>query len=342
MKRFIALLLTLLICLALTVPAFAAEDSSGYGGSILDMDAELEQKYGVSIVYPSRTDGSPAITMNNLETLNRAFSNLGGAMVREVSRYYERRGGSKLRIEYVFSGNSYEVQGGVLMAAFEHPYARITVYLPRASGQAIISGENPIALVHEFGHAFHIMCHELRGPDGGGMRSDWLKINEGHVYDPALSFYNPDEDVFVSGYAASSFEEDFAETFGHAFARNTAGTGFSERLVENGFMTPLGQKIEYIRAMLETHISNHVEAVQNFDRVYNTEKSYEFEGNRFSGEYLQYMGYPQPRNILGGILNQLRLVSEGATWVRRLGAWRVNSGGRQYFIFPGGTWMNAA
>jgi hypothetical protein len=341
MKRFAAILLTACLFLAFTVPASAA-DSSSDSRAIRAMDAELEKKFGMDIVYPARTNGSPAITMNNLETLDRAFSNMGGPMAREVSRYYERRNGTRLRIEYVFSGYSYEVKGGVLMAAFEHPHARITVFLPRASGQAIISGENPIALVHEFGHAFHIMCHELRGADGGGMRADWLKINEGYAYDPALSFYNPDETVFVSGYAASSFEEDFAETFGHAFARTTSGTGFAERLTDDGYMTPLGEKVEYVRAMLETHLLNHAEAVKNFDRIYETEETFTFEGNRFSGEYLQYMGYPQPRNVLGGILNQLRIESEGATWVRTLGAWRVNAKGRQYFIFPGGTWMNAA
>jgi hypothetical protein len=342
MKRLAALLLAACLCLTLNTPVLAAESPSREGAAIVAMDAELEKKYGMDITYPSRTDGSPAITMNNLETLDRAFSNMGGPMVREVSAYYHRRNGTRLRIEYVFSGTSYEVPGGVLMAAFEHPHARITVFLPRASGQAIISGENPIALVHEFGHAFHIMCHELRGGDGGGMRPDWIKINKGFVYDPALNFHNPDENVFVSGYAASSFEEDFAETFGHAFARNTAGTGFAARLVKNGYMTPLGEKIEYIRAMLETHIRNHVEALNNFDRVYDTLDSFVFEGNKFSGEYLQYMGYPQPRNILSGILNQLKIESTGATWVRNLGAWRVNSGSRQYFIFPGGTWMNAA
>ena len=341
MKRIAAVLLTFCISIALTVPG-AAADAFVYSGTILETAEELKTKYGMDIVFPSRSDGSPAITMNNLETLDRAFSNVGGAMVREVSAYYKKRNGSRLKIEYVFSGNSYEVQGGVLMAAFEHPHGRITVFLPRASGQAIISGENPIALVHEFGHAFHIMCYEIRGADGGGMRSDWAKINEGFPYDTALSFHNPDETVFVSGYAASSFEEDFAETFGHAFARNAAGTGFADRLVKNGYITPLGKKIEYMRAMLETHLKNHVEAVKSFDRVYETDASFDFEGYRFSGEFLQYKGYPQPRNILKGLLNQLDLVSDSATWVRSLGAWRVNSGGRQYFLFPGGTWTNAA
>ncbi len=341
MRRIIALIAAaLLLCGSLVFPAFAADPESQI--SVEERARELSGKYGIDITFPKLGDGAPAITSNNLETLDLAFSNLGTEMVRQVSEYYERRGGSRLKIEYVLASDSYQMRGGVLMAAFEHASARILIFLPKSSGRAIISGENPIALVHEFGHAFYIMCGEL-GDNNASLRREWSRMNGGYIYDPYINFINPDETVFVSGYATTSFVEDYAETFGHAFARSQDGVGFAERLSSNGQVTALGNKLALIEEMINTYIDRPEKAVANFRRVYSARSKLDFEGGTFSGEHLQYIGYPQPRNVLNGILSQMGFDEpDAATWVRKLGAWRITEDDKQYFIFPGGIWSRAA
>ncbi len=340
MRRIIVLLAAaLLLCGSVVFSAFAAD--AGQQISVEERARELSGKYGIDIAFPEQPNGSPAITLNNLETLDLAFSNLSAEMVQQVSGYYERRGGSRLRIEYVLASDTYQMRGGVLMAAFEHPKARILIFLPKSSGRAIISGENPIALVHEFGHAFYVMCGELN--DNSALRDEWSSLNGGYVYDPYINFINPDENIFISGYATTSLIEDFAETFGHAFARPQDGAGFSERLSSNGSATALGKKVALIEEMITTYIDRPEEALANLRRAYSARSRLEFEGGVFSGEHLQYIGYPQPRNVLNGILSQLGFEEpDAATWVRRLGAWRITEGNDQFFIFPGGSWARAA
>lgn len=340
MKKILSILFSVLF--AVLIPAFPvaaaeklppAENNAGISAQA----KAIEERYGIGITYPIGSDGYAAITMNNLETLDLAFGTVTPSVVKQVSKYYQERNGRKIEINYIFSDSGYNYNGGVLMAAFEQSTSKIFVFLPAKAGRAIISGENPIALVHEFGHAFHLMCIEKNTMQK--MRDEWLKFNRGNKYNPDLGFLNPDEDIFISGYASTSYEEDFAEVFAHTFVRSASGTGFKSRLSQDSKMTGLGQKVDYVEKLLASSLTNVQEALNNYHRIYKTASSTTFEGVKFSGEYLQYIGYPQPKNILKGILNELNLVSEKSTWVRSLGAWRVvDRNGSTFFIFPGGSW----
>lgn len=299
----------------------------------------LEQKYSIGITYPSDSDGHASITRNNLETLDLALSSLTPSFVKQVSNYYQQRNGHKIDFNFIFSNPSYH-NGGVIMAAFERTTSKIYIFLPVKAGEAIISGENPIALVHEFGHAFHLMCADSYGERK--MLAEWSEFNNGVGYDRNFGLTNPNESLFVSTYAATSYEEDVAETFAHAFVRSAPGTGFKNLLSKDSKMTGLGRKVNYVERMLSAYLTNSADAVANYRRIYETSTSMTYEGLRFSGDYLQYIGYPQPRNILKGMLNELDMTSQKTTWVRAIGAWRViDDRGDMYFVFPGGSWSAA-
>lgn len=343
MKRITAIVLTLGIALSMLVmPVGAAEKLpvSEYNAQISAQAKVLEDKYNILITYPENSEGYASVSLNNLETLDSAFSNITPTVVQQVSSFYQKVNGKKLTIRYVFSDKGYDYAGGILLAAFEVNTSMIHVYLPPTAGRSIISGENPIALVHEFGHAFHLMAMDQYGPMK--MRSEWAKFNRGIEYDSENGYENPNKKVFISGYAATSFEEDFAETFSNVLVRNRAGQGFKNDLVNDSKMTGLGQKVNYIAKLMPIYLKNTEQAIANYQRIYQTATSTSFEGIKFSGEHLQYMGYPQPKNILKGLLNGLELTSEKSTWVRELGAWRIQDDrGDEYFLFPGGTWCDA-
>lgn len=310
-------------------------DSADTNKKLASSVKALESKYGISIKYPKKKNGEAMITMNNIETLDRAFSTMTPEVVKQVSSYYEKKNGRKIEVEYYFSNSDYSYNGGVLMAAFQPRTSNIFVFLPSQAGRAIISGENPIALVHEMGHAFHLMCMDLYGEQQ--MRSEWATFNGNQKYNNNGLNEHFSKTVFISSYATTKYEEDFAETFGHLFVRTAAGTGFRTQLTKNSEATGLGRKVKYIEKLLNTYIKNSGQAVENLRRIYNTPTDLAFEGLVFYGETLQYIGYPQPKNILKGILNGLNIDSQKSTWVRALGAWRViDTNGDMYYIFPGG------
>lgn len=343
-KKILSIALTLAVILSMMIfPAGAADKLSPEENNkqISTRAKELEKKFGIDITYPTKDNGYAQITMNNLETLERAFDTATPHLVKQISSYYEKRNGSKININYVFSKEGFGYNGGVLMAAFERSTSMIYVFLPANSGTAIISGENPIAIVHELGHAFHLMCVDKYGMDK--MRAEWSKFNAGISYNPYGGFNNPDKKVFITGYASTSFEEDVAEIFAHSFVRIYAGTGFKNHIYSNGKLTNLGQKVAYVERLINTYISQPQSVIANYRRVYSTPTSMTFEGVKFSGEYLQYIGYPQPPNILNTILRELDIAPKKSTWVRKLGAWRVTDQyGDMFFIFPGGSWSSAS
>lgn len=342
MKKIIsALFFVILTVSVIILPAHAADKlpPEESNAQITQKVEEIQKKYGIDITYGIKNNGYATISLNNLETLDRAFSTVTPTIVKQISKYYKEHNGSKLEITYVFSSNSYNYNGGILMAAFDRASSRIYVYLPKSAGQAIISGENPIALVHELGHAYHLMAVNEYGYNS--MLGEWEEFNDGISYNLDAGDVNPDKHIFISSYASTSFEEDFAETFAHAFVRNRAGTGFSSLLSNNSGLTGLGNKVHFIEELLPQCFSNYQQAVKNYKKVYSAPASMAFEGLTFSGEYLQYIDYPQPRNILKGLLNGLNITSDKTTWVRDIGAWRViDPHGNMYFIFPGGIWMS--
>lgn len=348
MKKLLSILVALILITSMSViPAYAADNPTSEKSNsedtrekIISVANKLEEKYNISIKYPKKIDGGLAISMNNLETLDKAFSTMTAGLVKQISSYYEKKNGRKIEVEYYFSNSDYSYNGGVLMAAFEPRSSKIYIFLPAQAGRAIISGENPIALVHEMGHAFHLMCMDLAGEQK--MESEWRKFNNGINYNSNLVSDSYNKNIFISLYATTMYEEDFAETFGHLFARNQAGTGFRTRLVKDSSTTGLGKKVNYIEKLIGTYIKNPSAAIENMRRIYDTPTSLKFEGTTFKGETLQYIGYPQPKNILKGILSGLGLVAEESKWVRSLGAWRViDSEGDMYYIFPGGSWAKA-
>lgn len=337
MKRFLTVLMALTMAICITpLTAFAAESVAEKNAAIARKEAEIEAKYGINIEYPTDSNGLAIVTQNSLITLDDSLNNVTAGVVRQVSSYYAEKNGKKLTFSYV-RDPSYGSGNEVVLAGFDSERSLIELYIPRSNTGTLATGENPITIVHEFGHAFHFMYTDKYGMDK--MRSEWTAYNGGAAYKPANIVDNPNTKVFVTGYAATMFEEDVAETFAHVFVRNQAGQGFSNLLTSNGAQTGLGKKVAYVEKMLTAYLQDTATAVANYRRIYSTPVSVNYQGMRLSGEHLQFMGYPQPRYVLGGTLSGLGRERSEAIWMRSIGGWYVkDTAGDELIIFPGGWW----
>lgn len=339
MKRVLTLLLSALLILnILPLLAFGAETTQSKNAAIAQKAAEIEKKYGINIRYPQDREGNAIITLNGLITMDDALANVTPTIVKQVSAYYKEKNGKKLTFSYVQHNTNLSINEAIL-AGFDDKTSLIELYIPTSSGSTIATGENPLSIVHEFSHALHLMCAAKYGAKK--MQSEWKAFNEGEPYSADNIIENPNTKVFITGYAATMYEEDAAETIAHTFIRNRAGQGFSNRLTVNGKRTGLGKKVDYIEKMITANFTDTTQAVANFRKAHSTPTSTLYQGMKFSGEYLQFAGYPQPRFILNGTLNSLGKKRSDAIWIRPIGGWYVQEdNGSGIIVFPGGVWCD--
>lgn len=343
MKRILLLVMTAFLVLQMPFAAMAADEQTieQSNAAIAEKAAELEGKYGVGIVYKTNNNGQATITMNSLDTLDRALENVTPVVVKQVSSYYKKVNGQRITFSYVRSSSNLTGSAEAVLAGFDNTTSLIELYIPGSSADVIATGENPISIVHEFGHAFHFMCADLYG--SAKLKTDWMQFNGKIDYHPLNIQENPNSRVFVTGYAATMYEEDVAETFAHAFVRNQAGLGFKNKLSTDGKQTALGKKVAFVENLIATYVNEPEQALENYRQIYTTATAINYQGMRFSGDYLQYMGYPQPRYILSGTLSSLEKNKDQAIWLRVIGGWYVREkNGNEIIIFPGGSWCEVS
>lgn len=332
-------MMTCALC-PLTVSATAAAPEQT-NALVWQQALELEEAYGIDIQYPADLEGNALITQSNLDTLNMALATITPQAVREVSDYYRRKNGRPITFSYVLSDRNYSANSIVVLAGFDNTTSLIELYIPSSRASAIASGDAPINIIHEFGHAIHLMYTDRYGFDR--MKQEWLTYNNGIGYDPIYIMENPNDKVFVSGYAATSFAEDVAEVIGHTFIRNQTGQGFANKMVSGGQNTGLGNKVVYVENMLAACLQNSSGALQNYRKAYTASSTLNYQGMNYSGEYLQYAGYPQPRYVLGGTLRVLNKQRDTAYWLQDLGGWYVQeTSGKEIIVFPGGVWSDVS
>jgi len=226
----------------------------------------------------------------------------------------------------------------ITVGGFDPDRSLIELYIPRKGKGAAVSGDAPLTIVHEFGHAVQIMTGNKYGESK--MQSEWKAMNGDHTYRASNIESNPSETTFVSGYAATDFAEDFAETFAHAFVCNRSGLGITGKLTSNGASTNLGKKFNYVYTIISTYFPQATTALENFQKLYSTSTSLTYGGVKLSGSYLQFIGYSEPRYLPLTVLDMFPEVRESQyKWIKEIGGWFATREGKDNLIvFPGGNW----
>lgn len=338
MKRIVCLLLMMVLAFNLPFSTAGADKPTAAetNDQVVKMAAELEKKYSIDIKYPKNKDGFAVITTGNLTTLDQALENLTPAAIREISDYYKQKNGKRITVSYVRDTTKLNRVDATL-AVFYKEKSLIEYYLPTSTTPVGMTGDSPISIVHEFAHALHFMHADRYGAEK--MKREWLAFNGGSEYKSVYLKSNPDTRKYVSGYAATMYEEDVAETIAHALVRNRSGQGFKSKLTQGGNATALGKKVAYIEKLLAAALKNSDAVLENYRKIYQTAVSVKYKKLVLSGDYLQFAGYPQPRNVLKAILSELQVTQERAVWIRQVGGWYVElKGGDRILVFPGGTW----
>lgn len=349
-KAFSLILATVLLVFALGTTVWAApsktyriNDPKENNREVETLAAALEEKYGIAILYPTVTgeDSQQLATIfpAMLATLDEALSTVTPALVRQVSAYYYRQTGRRITYSYTYADlrGPYGFGGGneVQVGGFNRQNARIELFIPQQEGQAIATGDNPLTIVHEFAHAVHFMLADQYGYVR--MEREWLALMEGHGFAPDYV----DGSVFITPYASSEFDEDFAETFAHVYICNRPGLGFSHRLGTREQPTALGRKVEYIEKLLGQYLSENQELLENYRKIYETPISTSQSGLRLSGTHLLFIDMEEPRTIPLLLLNNLYVSERNTVWFASIGGWYCQDiFGNHLVLFPEGTYGN--
>ncbi|MGI6404613.1 MAG: hypothetical protein ACOX0K_10500 [Oscillospiraceae bacterium] len=355
LTKVLALVLAvMLLWSGMTVPALAApsqtyslSDLEQNNREVEELAEALEEKYGITILYPTETGENSrqlaTIVPETLRTLDEALDTVTPRLVRKVSAYYYELNKRRLTFEYVYADMrgpySEKPQPEVQVGGFNRHTSRIRLYIPFWEEQGVATGDNPLTILHEFGHAFHFMLTDRYGYIS--MERRWLGLMEGNFFAPE----SVDKKVFITEYAATQYDEDFAETFAHAFACNRAGLGISHRLSRKmgrtTVTTPLGKKVAYIERLLKITMPDNLEMLDNFRLVYSTPTSTTAAGLRLSGPHLIFINMPEPRLVPLTLLNNLLVDEKSTVWFPSLGGWYCKDVyGNHLVLFPEGTYGN--
>jgi len=344
----------MLLWSGMTVPVLAApsqtysiRDFEQNNREVAELAEALENKDGITILYPTKTGENfqqlATIVPETLRTLDEALAAVTPSLVRKVSSYYYELNKRRLTFEYVHADMrgpyGEHPQSEVQVGGFNRYTSRIRLFIPNPGEQGVATGDNPLTVTHEFAHAFHYMLTDRYGYIS--MERRWLELMEGYSFAPE----RVNKKVFVSEYAATEYDEDFAETFAHAFVCNRPGLGISNRFFrqmgKTKVVTPLGKKVAYIEQLLKLTMPDNQEMLENYRLVYSTPVSTTAAGLRLSGPHLLFINMPEPRLVPMTLLRNLLVSEKSTVWFPSLGGWYCQDlYGNHLVLFPEGTYGN--
>jgi len=206
-----------------------------------EMASELYSKYGMKISFVS--DYTESEKQLLLKQIDSVFAHVGTAFVKEVVSVYTKNGyTATLKVEKLMWGD----QMGTFGVNKKNATLRIMTF---RSTDLSTEELDPYSLVHEFGHMIHYAFDIKKG--SSYVKKKWDACGTG---------------AYVSDYAASSFREDFAETFACIATNDFSQAGLLEA-IDGDSKGVLKKKVDCINSLLG-----------EFNNFTTIQKMYNFQG----------------------------------------------------------------
>lgn len=183
------------------------------------MKAELEARYNVTIKIERAEH--PLYLIWTLEELEAGMQSIPAPLVNAVKDKLS----PKLTIRLLTKENEWDFVSGV--------------YYSSANRIDIIYDEEH-TIVHEYGHMLHTKFLDKKY-GAGKLESMWTAKNRGVSYGYGYGYY--DAGVFVTDYAATSYREDFADSFAYFIL-------YKDEVLERRPNSAVADKMNYMQELL--------------------------------------------------------------------------------------------
>ncbi|MFR8777882.1 MAG: hypothetical protein ACLVF9_04240 [Enterocloster sp.] len=207
------------------------------------LEAEIQTQYGVSISH--RKAFSVDERYKFASTVKEILDLCPAGSIRIIADASQAATGKPLKFQSIYIDSERNTDSGWWVDgtySFDSNVVQTSGYLSTAA--------------HELGHA---MESTLNKASGKKLRQDFAAMNSGHAYD--LNYYYDGAPLamqeggvppcFKSGYSATSFTEDFADTFADAMIYSTAEL---QEAVNRGDLTAeYFQKVVYVKQLFNQY-----------------------------------------------------------------------------------------
>lgn len=209
--------------------------------SLEQIKAQAAALYGVNFSF--RKDYDACSNYNFVKNVMSNFSEYPAGCVPVITNASRAKTGKSLTFRQRFA-----YQEGVLLDG--------SVYtgIYSADSNLIQTDTDPYTTAHEMGHSMEAVLNSF---SNGALRAAFEQLNGGvaysqyYYYDGNAELRNNVPSCFVSDYAATSFSEDFAETFAEALLCDNATM---EEYCQNGvWSNETYQKVAYVKQLFNQY-----------------------------------------------------------------------------------------
>lgn len=202
--------------------------------------AEAAAQYGVNFSF--RQDYDACSNYHFVNNIMSCFKEYPAGCVQIISQASKAKTGQNLKFRQKFAQNELIVMDGRVLASYT------------SENNLIQSLSDTRLVAHEMGHSIEAVLNSF---SNGALRDTFLQLNGGASYSKYY-YYGDNYEMrynvpacFVSDYAATSYSEDFADTFAEALNYNNADV---ERYGQEGIWSnEVCQKIMYVKQLFNQY-----------------------------------------------------------------------------------------
>lgn len=207
------------------------------------LEAELQTQYGISLSHRKAFSVDERYKFAN--TVKDLLADYPPGSVRIIADASQAATGKPLKFQSIYIDSDGTTSAGLLVRG------------TYSSDSNVVQTNGWLTeTAHELGHA---MESALNKASGGKLRQDFAAMNGGHAYDLNYFYYNGDPAVqleetppcFKGDYAATSFTEDFAETFSDAM--NFSIAELQEAVNCGNMAAEYFQKVVYVKQLFNQY-----------------------------------------------------------------------------------------